>query len=289
MIQSSLAIDQVPLVGKDTPGLMVPALLYSSGIRIIGGEIVNIYDCIFNDNTGSNLFSMDSTSGILFNIYCGDFTGNTFTGNSALMLISAFNIYGGNFTGNTAQDPYNGIHPSILHVGGDRAATERAPVSINGGIINGGDDFYSINLNKDDNHERISFNGGSMDSLVWSAGLNTPVEYALSEKHLVLASALLHDSRQVEYVTYGADGAVNINSPLKIDSTGNVVYKFDKGYSSITGAAFNGPDFNPAITEFGVFLPADQIELIESITVHFADDTSVTLNKTTDGNTVKFS
>ena len=252
------------------------------------GEIVNIYDSKFNGNTGSNLFSMDSTSGMLFNIYGGNFTGNTFSGNGALMWISAFNIYGGDFTGNKAENLASGItNPSLLYVGGDGNASQRSDVSINGGIINGGSGSSSINLNNTDNHDRISFNGGSADSLVWSAGTNTPETYDLSQKDLALASVTLTDPKQVEYVTY-AGGTVNINSPFKIDRNGDVHYKFENGYDRISGDEFNGSEFNPEIRTFNVFLPSDKIGSIDRITVHFADGTTVDLNKTETEGSVEF-
>lgn len=261
--------------------------VYHTGYR---GEIVNIYDSKFNGNTGSNLFSMDSTSGMLFNIYGGNFTGNTFSGNGALMWISAFNIYGGDFTGNKKGELASGItDPSLLYVGGDGYASQRSDVSINGGIMNGGDDFSSINLNttKDNNHDRISFNGGSADSLVWSAGTNTPETYDLSQKGLALASVNLGTTNKVEYVTYEG-GTVNINSPFKIDRNGDVHYKFENGYDRISGDEFNGSEFNPAIDTFNVFLPSDKIGSINSITVHFAEGSPVTLSKTVTEGSVEF-
>ena len=66
------------------------------------GEIVNLYDCSFSGNKGNGLLSMENNNNeILFNIYGGSFTGNTFRYDYPLMAIYSFNIYGGDFSGET--------------------------------------------------------------------------------------------------------------------------------------------------------------------------------------------
>ena len=218
------------------------------------GEIVNLYDCSFSGNKGNGLLSMENNNNeILFNIYGGSFTGNTFRYDYPLMAIYSFNIYGGDFSGETISND-KGFNYDI---------------NINGGIM-GTLEISGNNL--------LKLAGGSVGTLQTD-----------KDTGKVLASVTLSEAEKVEYVTYGEDGVVNINSPFNINDSGAIVYKYEAGYSSNPADVFNGSVFNPAITEFGVFLPENQIESIENITVHFADDTSVTLEKTTDGNTVKFS
>ena len=255
------------------------------------GEIVNLYDCEFTGNTGSGLFAMDEHAGNLLNIYGGKFSDNNLYGHGALIWLSAFNVYGGSFTdnelgtGTSADNSYSLYCGNYLFKNRPGSENYMANFGIYGGIVadNAAKNVININTDDNDNHERISFAGGSVGNVV--AG-NT--DYDLSQKGLALASVTLTDDKQVEYVTYEG-GTVNINSPFKIDRNGDVHYKFENGYDRISGDEFNGSEFNPAIDTFNVFLPSDKIDSIDSITVHFADGTTVDLNKTetTDGS-VKF-
>lgn len=252
------------------------------------GEIVNLYDCEFTKNTGTDLFAMDKEASHLFNIYGGKFHDNTLYGHGALIWLSAFNIYGGSFTDNKLGTSVNKDETYSLYCGNDlfhdNPNTENymAKFGIYGGIIanNESNDVFNINSNDNDNYSRISFKGGSINKVVTNSG-----DYNLSQKDLLLASVTLPEAAKVEYVTYGADGSVNINSPFNIDSDGNAVYKYETGKYSESDEVFNGPDFNPEITQFSVFLPTGDLSNISSITVHCADNKSFELNKSeTDGN-----
>ena len=169
------------------------------------------------------------------------------------MSIYSFNIYGGNFSdGELSNDSGNSY-----------------PISINGGIID------TLDINGSTN--TLTLKGGSVGTL--------DVESSTSP---TLVSATLPNAAKVEYIEYSTGSEtnyVNINSPFNIDSDGNAVYKYETGKYSESDEVFNGPDFNPEITQFSVFLPTGDLSNISSITVHCADNKSFELNKSeTDGN-----
>lgn len=219
------------------------------------GEIVNLYDCTFTGNNGDGMLSVQSgNSEILFNIYGGAFTGNRLYV-APLMSIYSFNIYGGNFSGESLSNDIGNSNP----------------ISINGGIID------TLDINGSTN--TLTLKGGSVDTLKVDSSTSS-----------TLVSATLPNAAKVEYVEYTANGGtkqqVNINSPFNIDSNGDVIYKYESRYSA-SNEVFNGSDFNPAITQFSVFLPADALSSIDSITVYCADNT-YTLSKDETGENIKF-
>ena len=217
------------------------------------GEVVNLYDCTFSGNDGDGLLSVEkNNTETLFNIFGGDFTGNTLY-TAPLMSIYSFNIFGGNFNGNNLSNDSGNNNKMV----------------INGGIMG------TLDI-KGDNP--LTLAGGSVGTL--NTDKNTDKKLA--------SVTLVGTANKVEYVTYDG-GTVNINSPFKIDRNGAVHYKYESGYDRISGDEFNGSEFNPAIKTFNVFLPSAQIDSIKSITVHFAEGSPVTLSKTetTDGS-VKF-
>lgn len=107
--------------------------------------------------------------------------------------------------------------------------------------------------------------GGSADTVI------------AENDNVVPASAKLNSAAKVEYVSYG-DNYININSPFKVTTDG-VHYSYESGYSSMAGDEYNGAEFNPEITEFGIFLPAADADTIQSITVHCADNETVELTR----------
>ena len=206
------------------------------------GEVVNLYDCTFTENKGDGIISVgDQTDGVIFNIFSGEFTGNTLTGSSPFLSGYSFNVFGGNLNGLTLN----------LYSGYDDAG-------IAGGII-GTLDIAST--------ADAFLQGGSVDTV------------NAENDNVVLASAKLNSEAKVEYVSYG-DNYININSPFKITAD-SIHYSYETGYSSMTGDEYNGSEFNPEITEFGIFLPAGEADSINAITVHCAGGTTVELTRDT--------
>ena len=80
---------------------------------------------------------------------------------------------------------------------------------------------------------------------------------------------------------------MNINSPFNVTADG-VVYSYESGYSSASGDVYNNSEFNPEITEFGIFLPADSAESIDSITVHCAGGETVKLTRNSSATGIAF-
>lgn len=107
--------------------------------------------------------------------------------------------------------------------------------------------------------------GGSADTVI------------AENDNVVPASAKLNSAAKVEYVSYG-DNYININSPFRITAD-SIHYSYETGYSSMAGDEYNGSEFNPELTQFGIFLPADSAESIDSITVHCADNETVVLTR----------
>ena len=204
------------------------------------GEVVNLYDCTFSGNDGDGLLSVEkNNTETLFNIFGGDFTGNTLY-TAPLMSIYSFNIYGGNFNNSKLSNDSGNNNKMV----------------INGGIMG------TLEINGDN---PLTLAGGSVGTLTND-----------KDTDKVCASVTLGTANKVEYVTYEG-GTVNINSPFKIDRNGDVHYKFENGYDRISGDEFNGSEFNPEIRTFN-----------DRITVHFADGTTVDLNKTETEGSVEF-
>ena len=202
------------------------------------GEVANLYDCKFTGNEGDGIISVgDQTEGVIFNIFGGDFSGNTLTGSSPFLSGYSFNVFGGNLNGLTLK----------LNSGYDDAG-------IAGGIIG------TLDIAKTAD---AFLQGGSADTVI------------AENDNVVPASAKLNSAAKVEYVSYG-DNNININSPFKINSD-TIIYSYESGYSSATGAVYNSSEFNPEISQFGIFLPADDAYSIDSITVHCADNKAVKL------------
>lgn len=202
------------------------------------GEVVNLYDCEFTANEGDGIISVgDQTEGVIFNIFGGDFSGNTLTGSSPFLSGYSFNVFGGNLKGLTLN----------LYSGNDDAG-------IAGGIIG------TLDIAKTAD---AFLQGGSADTVI------------AENDNVVPASAKLNSAAKVEYVSY-SDNNININSPFKINND-TIIYSYESGYSSATGAVYNSSEFNPEISQFGIFLPADDAYSIDSITVHCADNKTVKL------------
>ena len=245
------------------------------------GEIVNLYDCTFTNNSGMNLFAVQATnSGSYFNIYGGKFSGNTLYGNGAVAYLSAFNIYGGAFTGNYSFTDTAIENASAFIVAEENGTTLRPAFTIAGGIVSGsiGAD-YGFNIGNASNKDRITFSGGSFGAMV-SGGAGSTTSFTPSDKTIV--NATLDEAKKVEYISYTIDGDtvnVNINSPFKFDDGGKVVYKFADGFSALFGNEYNSSTYNAAVSSFSILLPSDKLDSISTITVHCADGTPVELTK----------
>ena len=222
------------------------------------GEVVNLYECTFESNQGNGIISVEYGSNpanlkdVLFNIYSATFDNNTLIGASpSLISVNSINLYGGNIGSDATLNLY----------------ADSNSININGGIVG--------NVDINGNCTQVTLRGGSAKSI--DSEIN----------NIELATATLDTAAKVEYITYGTTNTVNINSPFNVTADG-VVYSYESGYSSASGDVYNNSEFNPEITEFGIFLPADSAESIDSITVHCAGGETVKLPRNSSATGIAF-